>query len=463
MSDDRIRSLLRRGLQLDPPSGYASQIREHAERAVAGEVRPRYRPLSFAPVVASVVALALVAGGTVVVLQHRAVRLGGGPAPSVSPTPLPLGSPRATAVPTEGPVVVTTPPDGAGSPCTTGGEECVPAEAIAFSATGVALIADTSYEEASSTLRGSVLRSTNGGRTWTAVWRGVTATDVQWLDSTHAVVATAAGLLQSRDAGLTWTPLSGQVVLHARFASASVGLAVSVDHRLLRTTDGGHTFRTVDVGMDVDAVELLPSGRAWMAGASGIDASTDFGATWARQRTFTASTQVPQAAGGPYDPADWRARVHFVDALHGAVLYRSATTAMNQDGVGFYVTSDGGGTWAAEFTDGFIANPTGESAAGRAPGYHLGFDFALPSSGTALFLEADAVVRMTLSACRSTDSGAHSSCVVLPGVSSLASADVVSSGGEQWIAASDGTALWVLVSGDDGAHWTTRSSGALPR
>jgi len=459
MSVEPIRTLLRRTLRLDPPAGMDMQLRDHAMRVVRGEIEPRHRPVPLRTVALSAAVLALVAAGSVKLVQERAFHSAGGPPGSATPpppgasfTPQPVPSP--SALPSASPLAQ----DCAGDNAAT--EPCAPVGLFALSPAGVGLAVDTIATEQGTTTA-SVLRSTSAGRAWSVVWRGAGVTDLQWIDSSHAVIASSTAVLESSDAGATWHVLFPRALVRLRFASPSVGLAVSVDHNLLRTSDGGHSFAPVATPLQAEAVDVLPDGHAWIAGPTGIAMSTDFGRTWSSQRVFAS----------PYAVADWRVHLHFVDDQHGAVLYRSATTAMNQDGVGFYATSDGGRTWTAEFTDGFVPNPTGEHGAGSAPGFDVVPEFAVPSAGTVFMATIDPVKNPTrLFGCPSADSGAHWNCLTaMTGIDALPQdVAVVSSGGKDWMVSFGGggsspRTMHVLVSADGGATWSTPYSGTEPR
>jgi hypothetical protein len=468
MSKDPLGTLLRRALRLDPPSGFAAHMEDHARRVVRGEVEPRHRPVALRTVALSAALLALVAVGSVKVFQDRAARVGGRPPATATQPPAPS---TATPLPSPAPTAAATPPEAAcqGDRDNAEHDGCTPISLLAFSPAGVGIASDTIFTRSEPVhLLATVLRSPGNDVGWTVVWRGGSVNDLQWVDGNEVVLATDAGLVASYDAGRTWHVGATTWLTHVRFASPAVGLAVTIDGRLLRTVDGGRTFTRVDPGMEAGAVEVLPSGRAWLAGPAGIAASSDFGVTWVRQRTFTASPQANLPAGSaPY--RFWQERVHFLDARHGYVLYRTPSTVMNQDGVGFYATADGGHTWTAEFTDGFASNPTGEQGAGFAPhgGADLAKEFSAVSPGTLLFADTNLVAQpMQAYGCRSTDSGAHSTCTALPlqvdangSVGNFAVAD--QAGSQQWLASvgdmADGRrGLQVLASSDGGVHWTVR-------
>jgi len=93
---------------------------------------------------------------------------------------------------------------------------------------------------------GIIRRSTNSGQTWTTVWSGNgTLRAVSFPSATVGFAAGSGGdLLRSTDGGATWTPLGANlpdgfpVFNSLWFASTTEGYAAAND-RILRTTNGG--------------------------------------------------------------------------------------------------------------------------------------------------------------------------------------------------------------------------------
>lgn len=160
------------------------------------------------------------------------------------------------------------------------------------------------------TASGGIWRSTNRGDSWTAL------TDTQCslsvgsivVDSVTPAIIYAAtgepgttnlgcGLLRSSDGGATWTNLgpaalqgrtSGRIALDraTRGATAGAVLLFATTNGLLRSADGGATWTTVRAGAHVDVVQHPATPGTWYAStngtASGRDVfrSTDNGVTW---------------------------------------------------------------------------------------------------------------------------------------------------------------------------------------
>jgi len=121
-------------------------------------------------------------------------------------------------------------------------------------------------------LTGDIIRTVNGGGTWTQVTSPV-GTNLHAVHFPDAMTGFAVGangvILKSTNAGISWTPQASNVTssLHAvHFASATVGAAVS-STELLFTTNGGTTWqRRAASGLtrafmpDTNTLYLLASG-----------------------------------------------------------------------------------------------------------------------------------------------------------------------------------------------------------
>jgi photosystem II stability/assembly factor-like uncharacterized protein len=148
---------------------------------------------------------------------------------------------------------------------------------------------------------GQVARTINGGASWQAVVTPmVRGTGIAFADNNNVVVMGDLGqTLRSTDAGATWTigfAFSASSFYRLRFASPTVGLAVSGSGLTLRTTDGGETWIRVGGGTideTVTGMAASPSGTVVLAGSLGRDMlrSTDGGATWRRAGSFPVFAQ----------------------------------------------------------------------------------------------------------------------------------------------------------------------------
>jgi photosystem II stability/assembly factor-like uncharacterized protein len=176
---------------------------------------------------------------------------------------------------------------------------------------------------------GAVLRSTNGGTTWTNIWGQSTPANIAAIaaaSSTHAVAVGGSSALVIDNGMVTVVPTGGVDLVDVAFGSPSVVLAVGAADR--RSTDGGSTWGPISGSpTDVFALDFITPVTAFGISPAGILRSDDTGDTW---------VAVPSGAvSGLKDIA-------FSDSDHGMAV-----------GTGqVLVTGNGGTTW------GTISPPT---------------------------------------------------------------------------------------------------------
>ncbi len=142
-----------------------------------------------------------------------------------------------------------------------------------------------------------VLRSADGGATWTAVNNGIPKTGGQvgvqnlWIDPADPAVILAgtyeSGLVRSADGGATWqlTTIT-DYIQNITFDTANPGVLYvgTFNSGLFKSTDYGQTFSSFSAPM---IAEVLPDqnhpGQLIGAGPSGIFLSTDGGVTWTEE------------------------------------------------------------------------------------------------------------------------------------------------------------------------------------
>jgi photosystem II stability/assembly factor-like uncharacterized protein len=145
---------------------------------------------------------------------------------------------------------------------------------------------------------GTVLRTTDGGTTWLPLYSGTTR-DLFGVCAVSGRDVWAVGelgtILHSVDAGRTWTVsrASSEPLFGVAFADRRHGLVCGGRGMLLRTRDGGrgwHRRRSLSAG-SLFSLALLKDGRAVAAGEGGVILrSADRGWTWQRTRTATNDT-----------------------------------------------------------------------------------------------------------------------------------------------------------------------------
>lgn len=137
-----------------------------------------------------------------------------------------------------------------------------------------------------------IYRSTDLGQSWSTVYRDNLGNNPRSVDFASAAIGVAVGLdgavLRTTDGGLTWTPVASgttAALLTVRFASLNVGHAGGGGTTLLRTTDAGATWSPVaaaPAGENIHSLAYPTAMIAVMAIDSGLLRSTDGGLTWAR-------------------------------------------------------------------------------------------------------------------------------------------------------------------------------------
>jgi len=209
--------------------------------------------------------------------------------------------------------------------------------------------------------RFAVVKTTDGGATWRRVRTNEqrqVANSLFFLDAKRGWIAGNqrhhAYLLTTGNGGATWqriVPKAAGARLYdfseVCFGDARHGWAAAQKLRtngngmtilptLLRTADGGHTWREVTApgGGRIDAthIEFKGSRLGWAAGRTGVWRTTDGGVTWHLSRLWH------KWLSGP---------VSFFDATHGWVLATGYGGPMDTFQERAFYTSDGGASWQA--------------------------------------------------------------------------------------------------------------------
>jgi photosystem II stability/assembly factor-like uncharacterized protein len=165
--------------------------------------------------------------------------------------------------------------------------------------------------------QGSLLRTTNGGGSWTTVHTGkVTVNAIAFNPSTAGLVLAGTrggGALASQDGGATWSAVSGLEGRNVRvFGFALTMVVAGTDHGVytsadgLRWTQSGLTEPTISA-ITVEAihapVRLLAGTDAQASGgALQLWSSLDGGATWKRSSAAITGTMTLKLVSGPLPP-----------------------------------------------------------------------------------------------------------------------------------------------------------------
>jgi photosystem II stability/assembly factor-like uncharacterized protein len=215
---------------------------------------------------------------------------------------------------------------------------------------------------------GTILRTTDGGATWTALAvPGAEKLDFRDIDAVNETTAyamsigpgEASRIYKTADGGATWAQQFVNTDPTAFFdamafwdANRGVAVSDSVDNQfvILITHDGGKTWarvppQSLPPALDNEGffaasgtnVAVLPPNHVWIgtgaASESRVLRSADGGRSWALAKT-------PLASG----PSSGIFSIAFSDAKHGMVVggdYKVETAAVDNAAL----TSDGGATW----------------------------------------------------------------------------------------------------------------------
>lgn len=133
----------------------------------------------------------------------------------------------------------------------------------------------------------ALLRSTDGGLTWSQVSLMPAGSDAVWAsaDGTRLIAVGQNGAIsRSVNGGASWTPVASPTAAnlhHVQFSNDLRGYAAGDNGVVLRTVDGGATWTLLSSGATahVTALATAPGGRAWFY-ADGLRRTVDSGASW---------------------------------------------------------------------------------------------------------------------------------------------------------------------------------------
>lgn len=221
---------------------------------------------------------------------------------------------------------------------------------------------------------GSVLRSRNGGATWTIANVGLPATPASSLipDPSHrdTVYATSFGLYRSRDAGDTWTPViapDGLAGVLAIDPKDSDHLVLAGSQHVGQSFDGGLTWEVSEemFGMcphgdctDIGAIFFDPmdSKVIYLTGSFGSAKTTDGGAQW--DRNFSCLADLRLSFIYPGDPPT----LYGVGKVSQFAPYHAIRS------------NDGGASWSSSGLSDIGFGTVVEVAQGTPPRLYSGFE-----------------------------------------------------------------------------------------
>ena len=220
---------------------------------------------------------------------------------------------------------------------------------------------------------GVILRTTDGGQSWTDNPIEFPGMIIPSINSIHFInpdlgwaVALDAGndglVLKTTDGGSSWQPKRipyKQVPTTVFFVDAERGWmggttpppgdeeGMGGPSAILATTDGGNTWNPqINIPHSILNVFFLDQGSGWASGTKGVIYHTsDGGLTWERQRTEV------EMGDGPIDVHGEGAKqyiirgLQFIDKDHGF----AAASASEQQAGRMLVTSNGGQAWSRQW------------------------------------------------------------------------------------------------------------------
>jgi photosystem II stability/assembly factor-like uncharacterized protein len=194
---------------------------------------------------------------------------------------------------------------------------------------------------------GTVLRSDDGGNTWTSL-ASSSADYLVGLSFSSATTGTIVGgnplintqsVIRTDNLGATWFPQttgSTVMLLGVSFPNANTGWAVGSGGKIFKTTDGGTTWATQTSGVteNLEDAEFVDANTGYIAGDWGrILKTTNGGAAWVAQ---TSGTNI------------FLYGISFVNASTGTIVGNAGKILR---------TTNGGATWASQ-TSGTTTNLT---------------------------------------------------------------------------------------------------------
>ncbi len=186
---------------------------------------------------------------------------------------------------------------------------------------------------------GTILKTKNGGVTWTAQTSGA----INWLHSVYFsdsqtgwAVGGLGTIRKTQNGGATWTAQSSGTtnrLFSVYFSDSQTGWAVGEGGTILKTQNGGATWTAQNSGTtrDLYSVYFIDSQTGWAVGQGGTILKTqDGGATWTAQSSGT---------------TNWLHSVYFSDSQTGWAVGISGTILKTQDGGATWTAQTSGTTW----------------------------------------------------------------------------------------------------------------------
>ncbi|MDZ4166318.1 MAG: YCF48-related protein [Coriobacteriia bacterium] len=165
---------------------------------------------------------------------------------------------------------------------------------------------------------GPILRTTNGGNTWTnhGSLDYAIVQSLFFIDQNTGWVTGNGTLHKTTDGGVTWDDIRpdavGRLYWTPHFVDANTGWVVGGDGLIMHTTDGGDSWEFQDSGCTTELIDVhfVDADTGWVSGNDGLILATDDGGdTWVAQhrggtRYLVICTSWMRTQGGGWVPAD---------------------------------------------------------------------------------------------------------------------------------------------------------------
>jgi photosystem II stability/assembly factor-like uncharacterized protein len=186
---------------------------------------------------------------------------------------------------------------------------------------------------------GFILRTLDGGQTWTKIYTPATMIEISSIYFTSATTGFCVGdnmIFKTIDGGVTWAATTlanvGGVMLKVSFADSQNGYIACAFDKIVKTTDGGATWTVTSPNKNVGYYSLSSSqGVTYVSGQGRILKTLNAGINWT------------ELSNSPVDIYS----IHFTDQNTGYAFGRG-----NYSGGDFgytygamYCTNDGGYSW----------------------------------------------------------------------------------------------------------------------
>ncbi len=186
---------------------------------------------------------------------------------------------------------------------------------------------------------GFILRTQNGGQTWVKVYTPTAKVAIDGIYFTSASTGFCIGITtiyKTTDGGSTWSEYPfenlGGKMMKVKFADAKNGFVVCLSDKIIKTTDGGATWQVTNPGFNLGYYDLaLAGGTVYTVGQGKVIKSTNNGSSW------TLLNNAPEDIFSAY----------FLNNNQGIVFGRGKYSGgdFGYSYASMYITHDGGTTW----------------------------------------------------------------------------------------------------------------------